>query len=191
MLTERQQQIIETSIDLIDQKGIQGFTIKNLSKEIGISEPAIYRHFESKVMILSTILDSFKQGMSTYHQSKDQGSCTTAEEQIKEFFSTVFMMLSIKPALVSVIFAEEIFQNEAALSIKVREIQDANEKVILAMLKDLPLNKKMADTDLEVFIILLLGSARLLVRKWKGSNYSFDLSKKGEALIDTILKAIV
>lgn len=191
MLTERQQQIIETSIDLIDRNGIQGFTIKNLSKEIGISEPAIYRHFESKVMILSTILDAFKQGMSAYHQNIDKDSSISSEEQIKEFFSTVFRMLSVKPALVSVIFAEEIFQNEAALSIKVREIQEASEKVILAMLKDLPLNEKMVNTDLEVFIIFLLGSARLLVRKWKGSNYSFDLSKKGEALIDTILKAIV
>ncbi len=191
MLTERQQQIIEASIDLIDQKGIQGFTIKNLSKEIGISEPGIYRHFDSKVIILSAILDTFKEGMNAYHQSKDKDSNDAAEVQIKEFFSTVFMMLSIKPALVSVIFAEEIFQNEAALTTKVREIQEASEKVLFTMLKDLPLNKKIADTDPELFIIFLFGSVRLLVRKWKVSNYGFDLNKKGQALIDTILKVIV
>ena len=191
MLTERQQQIIEASIDLIDKKGIQGFTIKNLSKEIGISEPGIYRHFDSKVMILSTILDMFKQAMNAYHQSRDKDSATSADVQIKEFFTTVFMMLSIKPALVSVIFAEEIFQNEAALTIKVKEIQEASEKVISTMLKDLSINKKLADTDPELFIIFLLGSVRQLVRKWKGSNYSFDLNKKGQSLIDTILKAIV
>ncbi|MCD4664213.1 MAG: TetR/AcrR family transcriptional regulator, partial [Bacteroidales bacterium] len=45
MLSDRQQQIIEESIKIIDEKGIQGLTIKNLSKAIGISEPGIYRHF--------------------------------------------------------------------------------------------------------------------------------------------------
>ncbi|MBL6964026.1 MAG: helix-turn-helix transcriptional regulator, partial [Candidatus Marinimicrobia bacterium] len=46
--TERQDQIIQESIQLIAEKGIQGLTIKNISKAIGITEPAIYRHFDSK-----------------------------------------------------------------------------------------------------------------------------------------------
>ena len=57
MLSERQLQIIEESIKLIDNKGIQGFTIKNLSKEIGISEPGIYRHFESKFVFFIKMLN--------------------------------------------------------------------------------------------------------------------------------------
>jgi len=36
-------------------------TIKNLAKKIGITEPAIYRHFDSKIHILITILDLFKK----------------------------------------------------------------------------------------------------------------------------------
>lgn len=39
MLTKRQAEIIEKSILIIDEKGIQGLTIKSLSKAIGISEP--------------------------------------------------------------------------------------------------------------------------------------------------------
>jgi len=61
MLSERQHQIIEESINIIDEKGIQGLTIKNLSKAIGISEPGIYRHFESKTEILLSILNNFKE----------------------------------------------------------------------------------------------------------------------------------
>jgi AcrR family transcriptional regulator len=52
MQTERQKEILDTALDLISQKGIQGLTIKNLSKKIGISEPAIYRHYENKIEIL-------------------------------------------------------------------------------------------------------------------------------------------
>ena len=59
MLSTRQKQIIEESINVIHTEGIQGFTIKNLSKAIELSEAAIYRHFKSKTEILCALLDSF------------------------------------------------------------------------------------------------------------------------------------
>ena len=59
--TERQNQIIQASLDLIANSGIHGLTIKNISKKIGISEPAIYRHFESKTDILLGIISKIKE----------------------------------------------------------------------------------------------------------------------------------
>ncbi len=190
MLSVRQQQIIEASVGLIDEKGIQGFTLKNLSHEIGISEPGIYRHFESKVMILSTILDTFKQKMNGYHELLENEKENPAEEQIVEFFNMIFGFFNANPALVSVIFAEEIFQNEPVLTKKVLEIQETNEKIIKEMLKGLSLNSKLSNTSPEITSIVMFGAVRLLVRKWKMSNYSFDLKQKGETLIDTILNLL-
>ncbi|MBT3303065.1 MAG: TetR/AcrR family transcriptional regulator, partial [Bacteroidetes bacterium] len=60
MQTDRQKEIVEVALELITEKGIQGLTIKNLSKKIGISEPAIYRHFDNKIQILISILEFFK-----------------------------------------------------------------------------------------------------------------------------------
>ncbi len=58
--TERQQQIVETAIKLIADKGIQNLTTKNLAEEIGISEPAIYRHFSNKLEILKAVITNFQ-----------------------------------------------------------------------------------------------------------------------------------
>ena len=60
MFSERQQQIVETAIKLIADKGIQNLTTKNLAKEIGISEPALYRHFSSKLEILKAVITNFQ-----------------------------------------------------------------------------------------------------------------------------------
>jgi len=46
--TKRQTQIIQASVAIIATKGIQGLTMKKIAASIGISEPAIYRHFASK-----------------------------------------------------------------------------------------------------------------------------------------------
>ena len=44
-LTKRQNEIIDTALNLTASGGIQNLTIKNLADALGITEPAIYRHF--------------------------------------------------------------------------------------------------------------------------------------------------
>ncbi|OGI26594.1 MAG: hypothetical protein A2287_10510 [Candidatus Melainabacteria bacterium RIFOXYA12_FULL_32_12] len=58
-LTSRQEEIIRAAIKIISNLGIQNLTIRTISREIGITEGAIYNHFRSKLDILSAILDLF------------------------------------------------------------------------------------------------------------------------------------
>jgi AcrR family transcriptional regulator len=188
MLSERQLQIIEESIKLIDNKGIQGFTIKNLSKEIGISEPGIYRHFESKLAILNQILDSFKQNL--IENQKDFGrNDVDPLSKLKLFFNKLFEKFIQNPALISVIFSEEIFQNENLLSDKVNEIHTMNELLVSSVFIDLQKSNQLSkDLNIETFNLIFFGSVRLLVRKWKYSGHSFNLQDKGNELFSTLLK---
>ena len=45
-------------LEIIAERGIQSLTIKNPSKKIGLVEPSINRHYESKTHILIAILGS-------------------------------------------------------------------------------------------------------------------------------------
>jgi AcrR family transcriptional regulator len=190
MISDRQQQIIEEAIKLIDEKGIQGLTIKNLSKEIGISEPGIYRHFESKFAILHMILDSFKAMIQMNH-SMFMSATDEGIEKLHQLIQKVLTIFIQEPALVSVIFSEEIFHNEKQLTEMVVHIQELNEdlvkKVYLQLLAE---NKVTQSISPEMFSLLYFGSIRLLVKKWKQQQYSFNLLDKGEELFQTLLIAI-
>lgn len=185
MQTERQIQIIESSIKLIAYKGIQGFTIKNLSKEIGISEPAIYRHFESKTEILTTILNNFKE-MSEMISMLVVNNNDTAIEKIEFMFSKMIEIFTEQPAFVSVIFSEEIFKNEKILINKIIEIlnlQQANiEKII-----EIGQNDKNIRTDIDKssLALIFMGSFRLLVKRWELNNHNFSLKTEGQKLINS------
>lgn len=190
MFSDRQQQILEESINLIDRKGIQGFTIKNLSKEVGISEPAIYRHFESKFDILKSILDSFK--MRVFENQKIfKENNKGPVDKLKLFSEMIFKIFEENPALITVIFSEEIFLNETKLSDQVTKIQKMNEDVIVSLLNELHQNKKLpSDFDIDSFILVYFGSIRLLARKWRNLNYSFDLQQRGRKLMTFLLKIL-
>lgn len=190
MFSERQQQIIDESVSLIDRKGIQGFTIKNLSKEVGISEPAIYRHFESKFDILSAILDSFKLKVAE-NQKIFRENIREPEEKLRMFSGMVFRIFEENPALVTVIFSEEIFLNENKLSNQVNKIQSINEELINTVLDEMLRNNKLpSGFDSDSFILMYFGSIRLLARKWKNSGYSFNLRQKGDNLMNSLMKLL-
>ncbi len=186
MQTERQVQIVEASIEIIAAKGIQGLTIKNLSKEIGISEPAIYRHFDSKTEILLTILNNFKEmasflgGMMTVNQG-------TAFEKIDFMFSRIIDIFLDTPSFISVIFSEELFRNEKVLQQKVVEILEMNETTVEQIIQlGQDNNEVRTDIDSKTLALIVMGSLRFSVKLWDLKGVKKDLKKEGEKLISNL-----
>jgi AcrR family transcriptional regulator len=54
----RKQQIIQVTIDIIDKYGIQGASLAVLSRGVGVTDAALYKHFSSKGEILIAAYDS-------------------------------------------------------------------------------------------------------------------------------------
>jgi TetR/AcrR family transcriptional regulator, fatty acid metabolism regulator protein len=186
MQTERQKEILDTALDLISQKGIQGFTIKNLSKKIGISEPAIYRHYENKIEILLKILDLFKESSGSIFEEALQ-SDSGAIQKIERLFSRHFSKFAENPTLVSVIFSEEIFRSEPALIEKIAEVINRNSQILRKIIVS-GQKKGEIRKDLEAghIAIIIMGSLRLFVKQWQFSGYNFNLEKEGQKLINSV-----
>ena len=185
-MTERQAEIIERSMDLIAEKGIQGLTIKNLSKKIGISEPAIYRHYDSKNEIILALLNIFDE-MSMMFSSIMETFEGTAVEKIQFMFEKMIGMFVENPSMVAIIFSEELFKNEKVLNDRVIKIQDRNQKTIENILKKGKDNHDIRDDiDTKYLAIAVMGALRFLVNKWNLNNKYFDLEKEGKGLLDAI-----
>ena len=191
MLSERQLQIISESITIIDSKGIQGLTIKNLSKAIGISEPGIYRHFTSKTEILLTMLDSFKETAIKLAKLLESHEAS-APQKLDLLFSKLLEFLTETPAIVSVIFSEEIFKNEEVLKMKIVEILNFQSKTVEKIISDGQHNNELRkDIDNKSLALMAMGSLRLLVKKWDMNNHNFKLTTEGKKLIDNLKKIFV
>ena len=186
MQTERQKEIIEVALELITKKGIQGLTIKNLAKKIGITEPAIYRHYDSKIDILIAILGFF--GKNTEQIFKNELiNGGNAIDKIEHLFTKHFTSFSATPSLVSVIFSEEIFRNEPILIEKISEVIGKNDKILITIITNGQKNGEIR-TDIEAthLSVIIMGSLRLFVKKWQFSAYSYNLPKEGKRLIESI-----
>ncbi len=189
--TKRQAEIIKASIILIAKKGIQNLTIKSISKSIGISEPAIYRHFENKMDILLAILSYFKNTNSIVLETSELKN-KTAIEQIGLIYSNHFKEFNENRALTSVIFSEEIFQNDQRLTDKVLSIMKTNNIVISQIIKTGQKNNEIRnDIPGEQITMIIMGALRLIVTKWRMSGFAFDLKKEGSDLWNSMKKMIM
>ena len=186
MLSERQKQILDKSIGIIHSEGIQGFTIKNLSKAIGFTEAAIYRHFKSKNEILCAVLDNFTGKLLEFITTIDENESNSLEkiEMVYEKLSTTF---TNKPAYVSVIFSEEIFKNNNTLSKKVGKILKLNNNAFKSIIEaGQNKNEITKDIDSQELTLMTMGAFRLMVKNWKMSDFSFNLIDDSKKLYKSI-----
>ena len=185
-LTKRQEEIIKASIDIISEKGIQHLTIKNLARSIGISEPAIYRHFESKMEILISILNKFESYIKSEKEIIAREDISSIDK-IGSIFSYHFLHFKENPAFAAVIFSEEIFRDEKRLSDKVFSIISSNFEMVRVIVRNgQKKNEIRTDIDKEQITDIIMGALRLIVKKWRLSNRSFNIEIEGMKLWDSI-----
>lgn len=189
-LSERQREIIEISLEIIAEQGIQGLTIKNLAKRIGFSESAIYRHYENKIEILTAILDYFKSNTEDFYNREFNSNLDTLSK-IEHLFKNQFRMFAASPSLVAVIFAEELFRNEPKLKQTVAEIMQNTSNILTHIIVEGQQQGVVRTTiDASHLAIIVLGSLRMYVKQWHISDYAFNLVKEGESFIQSIKEII-
>lgn len=189
--TDRQIEIIEAATRRIDRYGIQNLTIKNLAADIKVTEPALYRHFKSKNDILMSLLNYFIARMEKRISSLSVNSQKSPSENLIDLFNFQFKTFTERPAVVSVIFAENIFHFDEGLSIKVAQILDLMQGYVEQNILN---GQSKGDFNAEIqsstLATILLGGIRLTVLKWKLSGNKTDLIKDGRAVVNGILKMI-
>jgi AcrR family transcriptional regulator len=189
-LTKRQLEIMQVSINLIAEKGIQNMTIKNIADKMHISEPAIYRHFDSKLSILLAILDSFEERFE--HIVKEiESKKLKPLDMLEKFYLARCKEFSETPELAKVIFSEEIFQNEQVLSEKIAHIMLKHQKYIVSLIRKASNNGEIrTDIPEEHMSLFFMGSLRLIVTRWRLVQFNFDLVEKGSEIWKSFKKLI-
>ncbi len=188
--TDKQMEIISSSIELIAEKGIQQLTIKNLSQKINKAEGAIYRHFNSKIEILLGILHLFRQNKDMVLTNL-QLQNLSAPEKLQNLLSKRISYFAASPAIAAVIFSEEIFQNDKILADEVFQILEDSQKIMTAIIARGQADHQIReDIPAEQLTLLITGALRLLVTKWRLANFSFDLSAEGQKLRESVTTII-
>ena len=189
--TERQIEIMEAATLRIDKFGIQELTIKNLASDLSLSEAALYRHFKSKNEILLGLLTYFILEMNERLALIIEDKEKQPSELLKKVFVSQLNTFVQKPAIVSVIFSEGIFQFNKELSDKVSTmmaLMQNNINVLITRGQNEGVYAKLLGP--ETITTIIMGSMRMVVLKWKLSGNKSNLVSDGKNVLNGLLKML-
>jgi AcrR family transcriptional regulator len=134
--SSRQKEIVDVAIRIIAKEGLDGLTTKNIASALGLSEAALYRHFRGKTDILSGVLAFFEEETWKLLDELQADESIGPFEKIYQILRRRVLQFQETPALVILIFSEEIFENTPVLSNKVYDIMQMNRNFFSRFLEE-------------------------------------------------------
>lgn len=116
--------ILEVSLELFAKKGFDGVSVREIAKEVGVRESALYKHYKNKEDILEKIVEemiaSIRSGYELRHVPETltvgvvDGYRNITEEQLCEMSWSIFKMFTEDPRLSNFrrLLMREQFQNK-------------------------------------------------------------------------------
>lgn len=189
-LTKRQNEIVQESIRLISEGGVQNFTMKALAAKLKVTEPAIYRHFSSKQDIFLAMLHMIEETNINFKSKIEETKPSL--ELLEKMFIQNSQLFKDNPEISSIIFSEEIFQNDKLLSDKILNITTERNRLTLNVLKTIQETGEIRnDVSAEKLTVMIIGTLRFTISSWKLSGFSYDLNTEVQDIWATIKSLLV
>jgi AcrR family transcriptional regulator len=190
-VTSRQRDFLEAAAAIAAKEGLGKLTIRNVASAVGVTEPAVYRHFAHKRALLEAILTDLQERIRPhfYLLHPQKGEAEQLEYLFDDFFNGLFGELDSKPAYAVFIFSEELFHTEPQLKSQVSEIMGENLQAICQFVAELQ-QKGFMRKDLSALELaeIVMGKIRLEITKWHLSESSYPLSGRSSACAQAIAR---
>ena len=187
----RQQQIVDAAAILIFKHGSEHLTVKKIAAEVGISEAAIYRHFNSKKSILSFLLNHIEEVLLHDISPETVGNKPVTLDLMEKIIRNHFSMIGMQKGISFQVIAEIISLGDQTLNAQAyRAVQN-----YIARLKELLSDGIRADAvrhdiDLDAAATLLFALIQGLVNIWSLSEGRFKLIEKYTSLWQIYRQAV-
>jgi AcrR family transcriptional regulator len=186
----RQLEIIEAAGQLVTEDGFAALTTKRLAERMHFTEAALYRHFASKEEILVTMLHHLAANIDERLAAVAETHADPAE-RVRAMFDSQFTYFQKNPQYLMAIFATGVLEASHGIDAGIERIMVVKRRHLLNAIKDGQRSGAFTtDHSAETLSHIIMGTFRLHMLQWRMSGRSFDVRKKGRALIGAALDLI-
>ncbi len=131
----RQEEIKKAVLSIIYRDGLKKLSTKNLAKEVGISEGAIFRHFRSKKGIILAIMDDVILNM-VEELRKITLKKTSPEKRLFELLCKTVTFLIENKGITILLFSEASHENDKDMLDKLNFIFNSQKQLVSKIISD-------------------------------------------------------
>ncbi|MCT8977418.1 TetR/AcrR family transcriptional regulator [Clostridium sp. CX1] len=190
LFISRRERIILGAVEIIDRLGLQGLSTKELAKNQGVTEGALYKHFKSKDEIILAVIE--------YYSHYDDVIIETikikelkSKEAIRFFIQSFAQYYENYPAITAIYNSYEFFRQNNDAFEKIKSISNSRSNFIAELVEE---GKKSGEfsieLDGEMLSAVILGLFRETVMKWRMNECKFSLQEKVSSTLEMVFKLV-
>lgn len=178
----RQLQIIRAARQIITTRGMEHLTIEAIAEEVGLTEGAIYRHFESKQEILLALLQEIEDLLFERLQEAQEG-ITSPLEKLEGILKTHLSHVEQRGGVSFIVIAEALRFGDPEVRARVAKLLDRYAASIKGILQQgVEAGEIRGDMDLDTAAQLFFGVIQGAVTFWSLHERSTPLARRHRSL---------
>lgn len=185
----RQREIIEATLELLAESGTQNLTTAHIAERVGISEAALYRHFDGKFDIIgSSIKFVGKRMRSEISEISEEKS---PKEKLKRVFFHHLEYIEDHPGNARLLFSDDIHFDDPELRKLLRDIVEGRKSFIREIIEEGQQQGAIKPgMDPEGIALMFIGLIQSRVLLWSLSGRGSSLTRNSEKLWEVFDEAI-
>lgn len=185
----RQAEIVEATVRLAAGTGPDRLSLDAVANAVGISQPAIFRHFPSKRQLWLAVAGWIAQRLTGIWEGAEAEA--TPVERVRKMVQGQLKLVQATPAIPAILFSRTLHSENEAL-------RQAFETLIAAFHQRLTrqLGAAQADgcirDDVEVgqLAALVMSVVQGTILRWTVTRQRTDLVAEGVGLVDLVLRSV-
>ncbi len=185
----RKAEIVETTLRLADEVGPDRLTTEMIAREVGLSQPGIFRHFPKKENIWEAVAMELTRRMSGVWRNMEENHRLPPKTRLRGLVRRHLEMIRSTPALPAILFSREMHIENEALRRTFFATMALFHKHLVTLLeackKTGDVRSDLSTDDAAYLIISIIHSQAL---RWSLSGRAIDLLESGERLLEVLLE---
>lgn len=186
----RQRQIVEAVRKIIATRGMEALTVREIAREVGISEGDIYRHFASKKDILLLLIEDIEKTLMEMVEeavSEKQEPLASLENALKAHLSYVEQRRGVSLIVIS----ESLRLEDKDLRKRMYEVVSRYivriEEILAQGVNAGQINKNI---DLNMAALTFFALIHTIVTLWALSDANFSLARRFKPLWESYVRIL-
>ncbi len=181
---ERKEEIVEATLRLAGELGPDRITTEALAKEVGISQPGIFRHFPTKGAIWEAVGRHIGKMLGDRMARARRKGLHPADE-LRDYVIGHLGFIKTTPAIPAILFSRELHaENENLRSFFAGLIASRQRLFASLIAAEIRAGRFRQDIDPDDAALLVLALIQGLAMRWSLNARGFDLVEEGRRLLD-------
>ena len=188
---QRKSEIVAATLKLAFEVGPDGITTERIARKVGISQPAVFRHFPKKDDIWAAVIE-WIGGRLARRWDKALERNADPLDQLHAVLRTQLELIQRTPAIPAILLSRELHVRNRALRGAVKTLMGRFHGLLREVL-DSGVRTGMLRADLDTidaaFVIIALVQGMAV--RWSLDERHFDLVEEGDRLLTVTLRGFV